>query len=278
MEKKIILITGASSGIGFDTARELAIQGHKVYGAARRIELMEPLKELGVVPVKMDVSDEKSMVDAVREIIAADGRIDVLVNNAGYGYLGALENVPLEEARRQLEVNIFGMARLTQLVLPHMRARHSGRIVNTSSIVGKAPLYLGGWYNISKYSVEAFSDSLRMEVKPFGIKVCIIEPSGIKTSWGIIAADNLEKSSEGSAYETVGKNMARNMRWAFSSKFLSPPKRVTKAIVKAVNSRCPRTRYRPGMGANTIIFLHSILPACWWDAIGRGLGKSLPIT
>lgn len=273
MEQKVILITGASSGIGFDAAVRLAQKGHRVYGAARRLELMEPLKEYGVVPVRMDVTDEASMVAGVSGIIEAEGRIDVLVNNAGYGYLGAIENVPLEEARRQLEVNLFGLARLTQLVLPHMRERHSGRIVNVSSIAGKAVLLFGGWYNVSKYAVEAFSDALRVETKPFGIKVCLIEPSGIKTDWGFIAADNLEVTSRGTAYEDPGLKMANALRWAYNSKILSQPQCVGKSIAKAVTARCPRVRYRTGAGASTFVALHAIMPTRWWDRLVRLLGK-----
>ena len=273
MERKVILITGASSGIGFDAAVRLAQKGHRVYGAARRLELMEPLKEYGVVPVRMDVTDEASMVAGVNGIIEAEGRIDVLVNNAGYGYLGAIENVPLEEARRQLEVNLFGLARLTQLVLPHMRERHSGRIVNVSSIAGKAVLLFGGWYNVSKYAVEAFSDALRVETKPFGIKVCLIEPSGIKTDWGFIAADNLETTSRDTAYEDPGLKMAAALRWAYNSKLLSSPQCVGKSIAKAVTARRPRTRYRTGAGASTFVALHAIMPTRWWDWMVRLLGK-----
>ena len=157
---KVILITGASSGIGFDSAQTLAKQGHRVYAAARRMELMEPLKAYGVKVFGMDVTDEESMKQGVETVIQAEGRIDVLINNAGYGYFGAIENVPLEEARRQLEVNVFGLARLTQLVLPYMRKQRSGRIINTSSIAGKMVFYMGGWYNVTKYSVEALSDAL----------------------------------------------------------------------------------------------------------------------
>ena len=270
---KVILITGASSGIGYETALRLAQKGHCVYGAARRVERMEPLKEYGVVPIRMDLADEASLEAGVKSVLEAEGRIDVLVNNAGYGYLGAIENVPLEEARRQMEVNLFGLARLTQLVLPGMRERRSGRIVNVSSIVGKAALLFGGWYNISKYAVEAFSDELRIDVKPFGIKVCIIEPSGIKTAWGDIAADNLEESCKGTAYEDRALRMARAMHWVFSTNLLSPPARVTSAIVKAVESRHPRLRYRPGLGATSMLALHAIMPARWWDALVGHLGK-----
>ena len=273
MMQKVILITGASSGIGFDAASRLAQQGHKVYGAARRLEQMEPLKVYGIVPLKMDVTDETSMVDGVQRIIDTEGRIDVLVNNAGYGYLGAIENVSLEEARRQLEVNLFGLARLTQLVLPHMRKQHSGRIINVSSIAGKAMLLFGGWYNVSKFAVEAFSDALRAETKPFGIQVSLVEPGGIKTNWGFIAADNLEASSRDTAYEEPGMKMAKAMRWAYSSNLLSPPQRIGKAITKAANARRPRTRYLAGAGSHTLLALHAIMPDRWWDALVSKLGK-----
>lgn len=267
--KKVILITGASSGIGYDAALRLAGQGHKVYGAARRVELLEQLRTHGVVPIRMDVTDEASMVDGVNSIIDAQGRIDVLVNNAGYGYMGAIENVTIAEAKRQLEVNVFGLARLTQLVLPYMRRQHSGTIINTSSVAGKAVIPFGGWYNVSKYSVEALSDALRIEVKPFGIKVCLIEPGGIKTDWGIIAADNLEASSKETEYEDSGLKMARLLRKGYTSNLLSNPKRVAKAIARAANSKRPRIRYRLGAGSGLIVILHAILPARWWDGIMR---------
>jgi len=199
--KKVILITGASSGIGYDAAQTLARQGHKVYAAARRVELMEPLRKEGIVTIKMDVTNSQSMAAGVQTILDAEGRIDVLVNNAGYGYFGAIENVSMEEARRQVEVNVFGLAELCQLVLPHMRRQGSGRIINTSSIAGKIVIPFGGWYHVSKYSVEAFSDALRMEMKPFGVDVVLIEPGGIKTDWGIIASHHLAESSKGTPYE-----------------------------------------------------------------------------
>ena len=178
----IILVTGASSGIGYESAILLAKKGHKVYGAARRVERMEPLKEYGITPMSLDVTSEESMQKCVADILAAEGRIDVLVNNAGYGYFGAIENVTLDEARRQLEVNVFGLARLTQLVLPSMREHGSGRIVNVGSVVGRVVLPFGGWYHVSKYSVEALSDALRMELKPFGIDVALIEPLSIASA------------------------------------------------------------------------------------------------
>ena len=275
MIPRVILITGASSGIGYDAAVILAKQGHKVYGAARRVELMEPLRELGIVPLRLDITDDASIEACVKTIIETEGRIDVLVNNAGYGYLGAIENVPMTEARRQLEVNLFGLARLTQLVLPHMRAQHFGRIINTSSIAGKGVILFGGWYNVSKFSVEAFSDALRMETKPFGIDVCIIEPSAIKTAWGIIAADNLEKSSRGTAYERTGLNMAGFLRRMYTGNLLSGPQVIAKAISRAVNARCPRARYRAGLGARAFLTLHALLPARCWDFFAKMTGKEI---
>ena len=270
---KVILVTGASSGIGFDAAQALARQGHRVYAAARRVERMEPLKEDGVVPVHLDVTDEASMEACVKTILEQEGRIDALVNNAGYGYFGAIENVSLEEARRQVDVNVFGLARLCQLVLPTMREQGSGRIVNISSIAGKAVIYFGGWYHVSKYAVEALSDALRMEVKPFGIDVSIIEPGGIKTDWGLIAADHLAESSQGTPYESEGLCEAATMRKAYSIRLLSKPSVVTRAISKAVNSRRPRARYRVGFGARTLVFFHALLPTRWWDALLRVGGK-----
>mgnify|MGYP002620271447 CR=1 FL=1 len=267
--KKVILITGASSGIGFNTAKALAHAGHRVYAAARRTERMEPLQADGVVTMAMDVTDDASMQEAVEYIIEHEGRIDVLVNNAGYGYFGAIENVTMAEARRQIEVNVFGLARLCQLVLPAMRAQHSGRIVNISSIAGKSVMMYGGWYHVSKYSVEALSDALRIEMKPFGVDVVLIEPGPIKTDWGLIAADNLEASSKGTAYETTGCQEADSLRKAYLSNLISGPEVVTTAICKAVDSRRPRIRYRAGAISGTAVFMHRILPDRWWDALMR---------
>lgn len=273
MKQKVILITGASSGIGFDAAQALAARGHRVYAAARRVNNMEPLKASGIVTIKMDVTDEQSMVAGVKEVLDAEGHIDVLINNAGYGYFGAVENVSMEEARRQQEVNVFGLARLCQLVLPSMRAQHWGRIVNLSSVAGRTVIYFGGWYHVSKYSVEALSDAMRMELKPFGIDVVKIEPGAIRTDWGLIAADHLRASSEGTPYEEEGARWAKTMHWAYSSKYLSSPKVITRAILRAVDSRRPRTRYCTGRFARLMLFFHALLPARWWDAIMRSTGR-----
>ena len=270
-QQQIILITGASSGIGYETARQLARQGHRVYAAARRVERMEPLRADGVTPLTLDVTDDHSRQRAVQTVIQQEGRIDVLINNAGYGYFGAIENVTSEEARRQLEVNLFGLAEMTRLVLPGMRKQGHGRIINTASIAGKLVMPFGGWYHVSKFSVEALSDALRMETKPYGIKVVLIEPGGIRTDWGLIAADHLKASSTGTPYEKEALTEAGLLHKAYSGKYLSDPKVVTCAILRAVNRRRPKTRYRIGRFAHTGVLLHHILPARCWDAMMRGL-------
>lgn len=269
MKQQVILLTGGSSGIGYASALRLAEQGHIVYAAARRVEAMAPLTEAGVHVLRMDVTDEASMQAGVDTILREQGRIDVLINNAGYGYFGAIENVTMAEARRQLEVNLFGLARLTQMVLPQMREQHSGRIINTSSIAGRLCLAYGGWYHVSKYAVEAFSDALRIEVKPFGIDVVLIEPGAIGTNWGIIAAYHLAESSQGTAYEASAMRESRLTRRMYTSGLLSRPEVVMCAISRAVNARRPRVRYNPGMGARTMLMMHAVLPARWWDALNR---------
>lgn len=268
---KRILITGASSGIGYDTAKALAIAGYEVFAAARRVELMEPLREFGVAPVHLDVTSQES----ISECLTAVGKVDVLVNNAGYGYFGAIENVPLEEARRQLEVNLFGLAALCRAVLPGMRSRGCGRIINVSSVAGRGVMYFGGWYHVSKYAVEAFSDALRIEMKPFGVDVVLIEPGGIHTDWGVIAADHLHESSVGTPYEEPGLNQARIMKWAYTRRFLSEPVVVQRAICRAVKARRPRTRYIVGFGARALLLAHALLPTRWWDALARLGGKPI---
>lgn len=264
-----ILVTGASSGIGYDAAKTLARKGHTVFAAARRVSQMETLKEFGVTPVFLDVSDEA----AIDACLAVTGPLDALVNCAGYGYFGAIENVSMEEARRQMEVNLFGLAALCKKVLPGMRSQGHGRIVNISSVAGKACLYFGGWYHVSKYSVEAFSDCLRMEMKPFGVDVVLIEPGATRTAWGLIAADHLVESSVGTPYEEPALAEASLMRKGFSGKFFSEPAVVTRAICRAVLAKRPRARYRIASGSSTMVFWHAVLPARWWDAAVRLLGS-----
>lgn len=265
--QKVILITGASSGMGYEAAKELASQGHTVYGAARRVEKIAPLASEGVRAIKLDVTDEDSCKKAVEKIVREQGRIDVLINNAGYGSYGAIEDVSLDEAHRQFDVNVFGVAALTKAVLPHMRKQHSGTIITTGSMGGRLVSFLGGWYHATKYSVEALSDALRMETKQFGINVVLIEPGCIKTNWGHIAADHLAESAKGGAYEEVATKTAEGMHKLYSGNMMSDPKVVVRAISRAVNARRPRPRYLIGTGAKPLVFMHAILPTRAFDWI-----------
>ena len=265
--KKVALITGASSGIGFDTAIELKKKGYIIYGAARRLDRLKKLEEQGINIIALDVTNEESMVKCVETIIAKEGRIDVLVNNAGYGSFGAIEDVSMEEARRQVEVNIFGLARMTQLVLPSMRANKFGRIINISSMGGKMHTAFGGWYHATKFAVEGFSDCLRIEVAPFGIDVVVVEPGGIKTDWGTIAADNLENSAKNGAYSVEANKAAKGMRKRYLGESLTKPIVIANTIVKAATARKPKTRYLVGYAAKPIVFIRRIVSDRMFDKI-----------
>ena len=256
--KKAALVTGASSGIGKMIARELKDAGFQVYAAARRVNNMKDLEAEGITPVLLDLTQDDSICACVRQVLATAGRLDVLVNNAGYGSYGAIEDVPLEEGRRQFEVNLFGMARLIQLVTPTMREQHSGKIVNISSMGGKIWTKFGGWYHATKYAVEGLSDCLRMELKPFGIDVIVVEPGGIKTDWGIIAANNLKKTSAHGAYAELANKVADGMIRNYSGSLLSKPELIAKTVRRAVMKRRPRTRYLVGFGAKPMVWTHKI--------------------
>ena len=264
---KTALVTGASSGIGEETARTLHKLGYTVYAAARRTDRLEQLTPTGIHALTMDVTDDESMSSGIEKIIAETGRIDVLVNNAGYGSFGAIEDVPIDEARRQFEVNVFGLARLTQLVLPHMRAQRSGTIINISSIGGRFTTLLGGWYHASKHAVEALSDALRMETTPFGIDVVVIEPGLIRTEWSGIAANHLEETAEGSAYAPQIKAVANSMRSESTNKRQSPPSVIADTVEKIVTARKPRTRYVVGFAAKPLVTLRHILPDRAFDRL-----------
>ena len=266
---KVALVTGASSGIGEATARKLADSGFTVYAAARRVERMQPLTEVGIHPLAMDVTDDASMQAGVATILDEQGSIDVLVNNAGYGSYGALEDVPVDEARAQMEVNVFGAARLIQLVLPHMRDQRSGTIVNVTSMGGKIYTPLGSWYHATKFALEAISDCLRMEVKPFGINVVVIEPGGIRTEWSGIAAEKVRAVSGTGPYAPQGNAVAQSLTSESTQRRSSPPELIAKTIAKAVTARRPKTRYAVGFGAKPMILTHHVLPDRQFDALIR---------
>ncbi len=269
MSKSVALVTGASSGIGKATALRLAALGFTVYAAARRVERMSDLADHGIHVESLDVTDDGSMVTVVDKIVSEHGRIDILVNNAGYGSYGAVEDVPIAEARRQFDVNVFGLARLTQLVLPHMRAQRDGYIVNMSSMGGKIWEPLGGWYHAAKFAVEGLSDCLRAEVAEFGIKVVVVEPGSITSEWATISADNLEAISADTPYRGQAKLIARGLRKSDTSFLASEPEVVAEAIGKAVQRTKPRTRYPVGGGARTFLFAHRVLTDRGFDRFIR---------
>ena len=266
---KVALVTGASSGIGETTALKLMGLGYTVFGAARRVDRMQGLAEAGIQVLAMDVTDDASMRAGIAEILARAGRIDVLVNNAGYGSYGAVEDVPLAEARGQFDVNVFGAVRLTQLALPQMRWQRSGTIVNITSMGGKIHTPLGAWYHGTKFALEAISDCLRIELRPFGIDVVVIEPGGIRTEWAGIAADRLLATSGLGPYAPQAKAMAESMVGEASRKRQSPPQLIADTIARAVTARRPRTRYAVGFGAKPMIFLRRILSDRAFDGFMR---------
>lgn len=250
--KKVILITGASSGMGKVFALDLAKEGHIVYGAARRTDLLDDLNKKGVFTITLDVTNDESMKNCVQTILDKEGRIDVLVNNAGYGSYGTIEEVPMEEAKRQLDVNVFGLARMTQLVLPGMRRQKSGKIINIASIGGKIATPFGGWYHASKFAVEGMSDSLRLEVAPFGIDVVVIEPGGVKSEWGEIAYENLTKTTAQTAYGEMAEKFKQAFQKAMPKN--AEPEVISRLISKAIAAKRPKTRYVGGYMAKPALF------------------------
>ena len=256
--KKTVLVTGASAGIGKATAIYLAQNDYLVYGAARRLEKMQELKAHGIIPVSLDVTKDESITACLERIFKEAGSIDILVNNAGFGSYGAVEDVSMQDARYQLEVNIMGAMRLSQLVLPKMRENKYGKIINISSVGGKIVFPLGGWYHATKFALEALSDSLRNEVRQFGIDVVVIEPGATKSEWGNIATDSLIKVSG----HTVYKDLALKTKKVFSelSGNVVEPIIIAKLIRTAVESKNPKTRYTTNqMASSALLFLRRIL-------------------
>jgi NAD(P)-dependent dehydrogenase (short-subunit alcohol dehydrogenase family) len=256
---EVVLVTGASSGIGEATVFALLESGYRVHAAARRLERMQGVQEAGAVVHSLDVTDTVSIENLVEAILETEGRIDLLVNNAGIGVYGSVEEVSLEDARRQFEVNLFGLAELTRLVLPSMREQGSGTIVNLSSMGGKVYTPFGAWYHASKHALEGWSDCLRLEVAPFGIRVIIIEPGAIQTEFGELAIGPLLERSGNGPYRTEVQKMAKATRRTFESKRVSNASLIAVLIVKAAQSRRPKTRYVAGHLARPVMLARSVL-------------------
>ncbi|MBU3820977.1 SDR family NAD(P)-dependent oxidoreductase [Flavobacteriaceae bacterium XHP0103] len=264
---KVILITGASSGMGKETAKTLIQKGHTVYTVARRIEQMEDLKSLGGHPIQMDVTNNGDIQHVVDTIIKEQGKIDVLWNNAGYGLYGSVEDIPLDDARKQMEVNVFGMAAMTQKVAPFMRKAKSGTIINTSSMGGKMYFPMGAWYHASKHAVEGLSDCLRLELKPFGINVVVLEPGFIATEFGSVLLEQFDKLPKESAYRNMMDKIAEGTKKAAQGNGSSKPSVISDAVVKIIHSKKPKTRYRVGKFAKPMVWMRTYLGDRLFDNI-----------
>jgi len=253
--KKVILITGASSGIGKDTALSLIKEGHVVYGVARRLEMMKDIVQAGGHAIKMDILKERNIDDVVNQIIKEQSRVDILINNAGYGLWGAVETISIDEAKRQFDVNIFGLAYLTKKIIPIMRKQKSGKIINMSSMGGKVYTPFGAWYHATKYALEGWSDCLRIELKSFGIDVILIEPGVIKTEFQDVMMDSTVERSIGTPYEKKLKALEKATQEMYIRGIGSPPSTITKLIIKAISSRNPKRRYVGGLFAKPMLFI-----------------------
>jgi len=267
MNQKVILITGASSGIGKSTALQLIAEGHTVYGAARRIDKMRDLIDAGGRALKMDVTSDAEVKAAVQSIEAEHGPIDVLINNAGYAIYGAVEDTTIDDARRQFEVNLFGLARVTQAVLPGMRKRRAGTIINISSMGGKVYTPLGAWYHATKHALEGWSDCLRLELAEFGIDVVIIEPGIIETEFGeVMIGPMMERSGKGT-YATLAAKMKRTSASSYTKGGGSPASVIAHTISKAIRSNRPKTRYAAGKFAKLMIAVRALVSDRFFDKL-----------
>ena len=264
-----VLVTGCSSGIGLATANVLLARGHTVYATARRLGTLHDLARAGARILEVDVTDEASMRAAVEAIEHEHGAVGALVNNAGYGVYGPVEEVDLAAVRDQFETNVFGLGRLCQLVLPGMRRAGKGRIVNVSSMGGRLVYPTGGWYHASKYAVEALSDALRMEVRPFGVDVVLVEPGIIRTGFGETASHGLAAGEGGSAYGGLRSFADDLMTKAYASRAAVGPDAVADVVVRAVETGRPRPRYVVTAAARVQVHTRRLAGDRVWDALMR---------
>jgi NAD(P)-dependent dehydrogenase (short-subunit alcohol dehydrogenase family) len=271
---KAVLITGCSSGIGRATAMRLAGSGWKVYASARRPEMIEDLREAGCETLALDVTDDRSMRAAVDTVEQAEGAVGVLVNNAGYSQSGAIETVPLDAVRRQFETNVFGLVRLTQLVLGRMRAQRWGKIVNLGSMGGRLSFPGGGHYHATKYAVEAISDALRFELRGFGIDVILLEPGLITTEFGETATASITDltSSDEDPYARFNATVGAVTKGAYDGPMRllgAGPERVARVIERSISRRRPPARITITPSAKITIAMRRLLPDRAWDAAMR---------
>jgi len=252
----VAIVTGASSGIGRETVLHLIRDGYQVHAGARRLEAMRGLQDAGAYLHHVDLTSAENIDAFIAEVVNFGGRVDVLVNNAGYGAYGAVEDVPMAAAREQMEVNLFALAHLIKAVLPTIRKQRSGRIINVSSIGGKLWSPLGGWYHASKFAVEGLSDALRNELRPFGIDVIVIEPGGVKTEWAGIMLDNMKKYSGSGPYRAI---MEAGAKASSVDVGMAQPADIARLISKAAGSRRPKARYVAPWSAHIFLFLRWLL-------------------
>lgn len=264
-----VLVTGCSTGIGRATAQRLVAAGHVVYATARRPETLADLAAAGARTLALDVTDEASMRAAVEVVESEHGSVGALVNNAGYGAYGPVEEVPLDDVRRQFETNLFGLGRMCQLVLPGMRRAGRGRIVNLSSVGGRLTFPTGGWYHASKYAVEALSDALRVEVAPFGVRVVLVEPGLIRTEFGGVASTGLTGAGADGPYATLRGTSDAVTAQNYASPLAAGPDAVAAVVEKALEAARPRSRYVVTPTAKVLIQTRRFGGDRVWDAAMR---------
>jgi len=259
--RRVVLITGASSGIGLASARRLAAAGNKVYGTSRSGASVDPAFQM----LAMDVTDDAAVDRGVARVIDAESRIDVLVNNAGIGIAGSVEDTSIDEARAQFETNVFGMLRLCRAVLPHMRRQRAGLIVNMSSIAGLVPVPFQAHYSASKAAIESITEALRMEVRPFGIDVVLLEPGDFRTGFTAnrvrVAAAN-DASPYKARFERAIGVMERDEQAGDS------PDVVARVLERIVVARSPSLRYSVGKALQRAApALRQVLPAGLYERL-----------
>jgi NAD(P)-dependent dehydrogenase (short-subunit alcohol dehydrogenase family) len=273
---KVAIVTGASSGIGEATAKRLLESGYIVYAGARRTEKMLGLESAGAITNQLDVTDPNSIERFVSKVITERRQIDVLINNAGYGSYGAVEDVSPDEARRQFDVNLFGLAAMTNAVLPSMRGRQTGTVIHIGSVGGKLWSIMGGWYQASKYALEGLSDCTRNELRPFGIDVVLIEPGGIRSEWRDQVIKGIKQTSGSGPYKKISEAAVKFFEGVESME--AGPEVVADAVLTACSSKRPKARYVVPGNAKIMLFMKALLSDRMFDKIwGRfmGIPKSL---